>query len=714
MTLEEKAGQLTIMPAALAPATANAANPALLQRSIADQAEAVRRGLIGALFNGSDRAWHRRMQEVAVGETRLGIPLLFAADVIHGFRTIYPVPLAEAASFAPELAERTARAAAVEATAAGLAWNFAPMVDIARDARWGRGVEGAGEDVLLGRMLAAARVRGFQGCRSLADPQAMLATPKHLAAYGAAIGGLDYNSVDISERTLREIYFRPFQAAFDAGAQVTMAAFNDINGIPAHANPWLLEAVLRQEWGFDGLVVSDFTGDIELVAHGFAADPREAAMLALLAGVDMSMASGSYADHLPDLVRSGEVPEAVLDRSVRRVLKAKLRLGLFDNPFGRLASDPAGPAEQPLDRALAREAARRSIVLLKNDGVLPLAKTGSRIALIGPFGSGHEHLNGPWVLFGHQDDAVSIEDGIREALGDGATLTVVAGSHAEAPLPGGIEQAVAAAREADIVLLAIGEGANMSGEAQSRTDITIPEPQRLLAEAVMAVGKPVVTILKNGRALVLDGAVVRSNAILVSWFLGTETGTALADILFGDHAPSGRLPISFPQASGQSPYHYDRRPSGRPTLTHLPGEEFKTRYREVLNRAAYPFGHGLTYGKIVYEDLEVGTGKLPWSGVIEISATIRNRGARAATELVQLYIHDHAATIVRPVRELKGFRHVTLAPGASERVTFSLRREDLLFVGRDLDWTVEPGWFNVWIAPSAEAGLQGSFELLPA
>lgn len=712
MSLEEKAGQLTILPAALANAPAAAANPAAVPGSVEAQMQAVREGTIGALFNGSDAAWHRRMQEVAVNESRLKIPLLFAADVIHGFRTIFPVPLAEAAAFDPDLAERTARAAAVEATAAGIAWNFAPMIDISRDARWGRGVEGAGEDVLLGTKLAAARVRGFQGTRGLDHPEGMLATPKHLAAYGAAMGGLDYNSVDISERTLRETYFPPFEAAFAAGAMSTMASFNDINGIPAHANPWLLKKILRDEWGFEGLVVSDYTGDLELVAHGFAKDERDAARLALLAGVDMSMASGLYQKHLPDLVRAGEVPMAVLDAAVLRVLNLKGSLGLFDDPFGRMRPNRAETNDKPRHRALARESARKSIVLLKNDGVLPLPKTGKKIALVGPFTQGSADLNGPWVLFGHPKYAVSIEQGMRAALRDADLLVTVRGSDAEAPIAGGIEQAVAAAREADIVVMVVGEGERMSGEAQARTDIGIPEPQQALIEAVAAVGKPVVTILKNGRALILEGGAASSNAILVGWFLGVETGTAVADILFGDHGPSGRLPVSFPHSTGQSPYFYDHKVTGRPTVTNVHGEEFKARYREVLNTAAYPFGHGLTYGEIAYEALDVGTGKLAWDGSLKISATIRNSGTRDAVELVQLYIHDRAASITRPIRQLKDFRHVTLRPGASQRVDFTLTRQDIRFVGSDLTWIAEPGMFDLWIAPSAETGLKGSFELL--
>ena len=712
MTLEEKAGQLSIHAAAQASAPAAAANPSAVPGTIEEQAQSVRDGEIGALFNGSDAAWHRRMQEVAVNESRLKIPLLFAADVIHGFRTIFPVPLAEAASFDPDLAERTARAAAVEASAAGIAWNFAPMVDISRDARWGRGVEGAGEDVLLGSRFAAARVRGFQGEKGLGDREAMLATPKHFAAYGAATGGLDYNSVDISERSLRETYFPPFQAAFGEGAFSTMAAFNDINGIPAHANGWLLKTILRGEWGFEGLIISDYTGDLELVAHGFASDEREAAKLAFLAGVDMSMVSGLYGKHLPDLVRAGEVPEARVDDAVRRVLETKRRLGLFEDPFGRMDPALAEEDDRPAHRPLAREAARRSIVMLRNDGILPLPKTGRKIALIGPFAQGPDNLNGPWVLFGDPKHAVSIEQGIRAALGEGADLRVVAGAEAEAPIPGGIEAAVAAARAADVVILAIGESERMSGEAQSRVQISIPEPQQALAEAVAATGKPMVTILKNGRALVLEGAVARSEALLVGWFLGVETGNAVADIVFGDHGPSGRLPVSFPQASGQSPYHYDRRATGRPPVTRQAGEEFKARYREVLNGAAYAFGHGLTYGDIAYEALDVGNGRLFWNGALQISATVRNRGRRPATEVVQLYVHDRSASVTRPIRQLKDFAHVELAPGASQRVEFTLRREQLLFVGPDLTWTVEPGTFDVWIAPSAEEGLKGSFELL--
>ena len=709
MTIEEKAGQLTCLPAARSRAGAAAANPEQMASSEKEQADAVRSGLVGALFNGSDSDWHRTIQEIAVSESRLKIPLLFGADVIHGFETVFPVPLAETASFDPDLAERTARAAAIEATAAGLAWNFAPMVDVARDARWGRGVEGAGEDVLVSQRFAAARVRGFQGRVALSDPTAMAATPKHFAAYGACVAGLDYNSVDISERSLRETYLPPFESAFGAGAAATMAGFNDVAGIPAHANPWLLKSILRDEMRFDGLVVSDFTGDLELIHHGVAADDRDAARLAFLAGVDMSMASGLYAAHLPDLVRSRDVPESLVDAAVRRVLRLKQVLGLFDDPHRRTGEAPSS-IDRAAHRSLARESARRSIVLLRNDGILPLAPR-QRIALIGPFAEGSANLHGPWVLFADASQAIDLATGLRDALGAETALIVERGCDPEQAIDGGIAAAVDAATRSDIVILAVGESEQMSGEAQSRVDINLPAAQQELAQALVATGKPIVTILTNGRALVLGKAVERSNALLVGWFLGSESGRALADILTGAHGPSGRLPISFPIATGQSPFYYDRKRSGRPPESLLDGEEFKTRYREVLNSPAYPFGHGLTYGDVVYETVEVSADEMAWDGSIEVRATLRNRGEREAIELVQLYIHDRVASITRPIRQLKAWRHVTIAAGARSEVSFAIRRDDLTFVGIDCRWTVEPGVFDLWVAPSAEDGLNAQFTL---
>ena len=716
MTVEEKAGQLTLNAAAWAGGAATSLNPAGAAASFDGQLAEVRAGRLTGVFNGNGAEMARRMQTAAIRESRLKIPLIFAADVIHGFRTVFPMPIAEAGSFDPELARRTARVAAVEAAAAGIDWTFAPMVDIGRDQRWGRVVEGAGEDLLLGRVMAAARVRGFQGARGLKADDAVMACAKHFAAYGAAEAGLDYNTVDVSERTLREVYFPPFQAAFDAGALSTMASFNELSGVPATANRWLLDTVLRGEWRFDGLVVSDYTGDEELIAHGFAADAREATKLAFLAGCDMSMQSSFYIRHLPDLVAKGDVPVARLDQAVRRVLAVKAALGLFDDPFRRI--DPRREKTRvrtPANLRLAREAGRRSIVMLKNDGaLLPLPRSGKRIALIGPFASGQQDLVGPWNVYGTDAEAVDLATGVRAAVADASLVTTVAGSAVEAPLAGGIAAAVAAARAADIVVLAIGEHARMSGEAQSRTAIVIPAPQQALAEAVAAVGKPVVVVLRHGRALALSGAVLNAPAILATWFLGSEAGPAIADILFGVEGPSARLPVSFPHESGQQPYHYDHKPTGRPAPA---GQhpEYKTHYREAPNAARFPFGHGLTYGDIAYSALDLGTATLAWDGALTVRATVTNRGRAAAVEVVQLYVRDVAASITRPVRQLKAFKRVALAPGESEQVTFVLRRADLLFIGQDLKPTVEPGRFDLWIAPSAEAaGVRGAFTLTAA
>jgi len=714
MTVVEKAGQLTLMAAAWAGGAATALNPAGGSSSFDEQLSAVRAGRLGGVFNGNGAVMAQRMQTAAMRQSRLKIPLLFAADVIHGLRTVFPVPLAEAASFDPELARRTARAAGAEAAASGIDWTFAPMVDVARDARWGRGVEGAGEDVLLGRMMAAARVRGFQGERGLAASDAVAACAKHFAAYGAGEAGLDYNTVDVSERTLREVYFPPFQSAFDAGAATTMAAFNEISGVPATANAWLLTQILRREWGFGGLVVSDYTGDEELIAHGFAADAREATKLAFMAGVDMSMQSGFYLAHLPALVAAGEVPMARLDQAVRRVLALKVALGLFDDPFRRI--DPRREKTRIRTRetlALARDAGARSIVLLKNDGaLLPLPRQGRRIALIGPFAAGQHDLIGPWNVYGTDAEAVDLATGIRAAVADPAQVSVTPGSGIDDPLPSGIAAAVAAARAADVVLLAVGESQRMSGEAQSRASIVIPAAQMALAEAVAATGTPIVVLLRTGRALVLSDAVLKAPAILVTWFLGSQDGPAIADIVFGKTGPSARLPVSFPHATGQEPYHYDHKNTGRPNP---PGPllEYKARYREFANAALFPFGHGLTYGAIEYEALDLGAAQLSTDGALTVRATIANSGTRAAEEVVQLYIRDLAASVTRPVRELKAFRRVALKPGERQVVSFTLRREDLLFIGRDLVPTVEPGRFHLWVAPSAQAeGISGEFQLV--
>ena len=711
MTIEEKAGQLNLMndPFRWRPEGVNPGDA--LDTDQAQTAADIKAGRIGALFNGVGAATTRFVQDMALRESRLGIPLLFAADIIHGLKTTFPVPLGEAASWDMDLAQRTARAAAVEGGAAGVHQTYAPMVDVARDQRWGRVVEGAGEDVLLNNMFAVARTRGFQG-DDLSDWSSLLATPKHFAAYGAAEAGMDYNSTDMSEVALRSIYLPPFKAALDAGALSVMSAFNDLNGVPTSGNKWLLTDILHGEWGFAGFVVSDYTSEQELVAHGYAADGRDAARLALMAGVDMSMKSGLFLKHIPELVQSGDVPIARVDQAVRRVLMTKAALGLFDNPYRgadvRTERRVTGSREH-LD--LAREAGRKSIVLLKNEGgVLPLPKTGKRIALIGPFGADKADIFGPWSVFKDTDLAVSFEEGLRAALGEDATLTVVKGSEVEAPIPGGIEAAVTVAAEADVILLAVGESSEMSAESKSRVDIGIPAAQLALAEAVAATGKPVVVLLRNGRGMELSGAVRDAHAILVTWFLGSQTGHSVADVLFGDHEPLGRLPVSFPFRSGQSPFYYAHKSTGRPSRP--TDREFTSKFREVPHAALYPFGHGLSYAPISYSPVSLSASTVARDGSITASVTLTNGGERDASEVVQLYIRDRVASITQPVRLLKAFRRVTVPAGGSVEVSIPLPASDLSFLGTDQRPTLEAGLFDIWLAPDAQSGEPAQFTLL--
>lgn len=551
MTLEEKAGQMTCLADSFRPY--NPPNPAAGIQDEKRLTDEIRKGRVGCLFNGIGVVGARRAQEIAVKNSRLGIPLLLAGDVIHGLKTIFPVPLAEAASFDPALAEKTARAMAIEATAAGLHLTFAPMVDVARDQRWGRVVEGSGEDVTLTGLFAAARVRGFQG-RDLRRDDSLLACPKHFAAYGAVAAGLEYGSVDISDETLRETHLPPFGSAFAAGALTTMAAFSEINGVPATADRELLTDLLRGEMKFRGFVFSDYTADEELIAHGYAEDERDAARLAVLAGVDMSMQSGLYVRHLPDLVKSGAVPMATIDVAVRRILYVKTAIGLFDNPWRSLDENAEKTRiATAAHRALSRELATRSIVLLQNDGILPLDPAANRtIALIGPFGEDRDNVYGPWAFYADPGKGVDIATGLRAALPDAARLIVVKGCDVARPIDGGIARAVERAKNADVVLLAIGEAQDMSGEAQSRTTIEIPAAQQALADAVAATGKPVIVLLRHGRALALHDGVANAQAILATWFLGSEAGHAIADILFGNVDPSAKLPVSFPWESGRS------------------------------------------------------------------------------------------------------------------------------------------------------------------
>lgn len=709
MTIEEKAGQMTCLADSFRPF--NPPNPSVGIQDEKRLAQEIRKGRVGCLFNGIGVAGARRAQEMAVKESRLGIPLLFAADVVHGLKTIFPVPLGEAAAFDPDLAERTARAMAIEATAAGLHLTFAPMADVARDQRWGRVVEGSGEDVTLTGMLVAAKIRGFQG-RDLRRDDSMLACPKHLAAYGAVAAGLEYGSVDISDESLRETHLRPFEAAFGAGALTTMAAFNEINGVPATADRALLTDILRAEMGFTGFVFSDYTADEELVAHGFAEDDRDAARLAVLAGVDMSMQSGLYIRYLPELVKSGAVPMATVDVAVRRILYVKAAMGLFENPWRSLDEKAeASRIATPAHRALAREAAARSIVLLKNDGVLPLdADKAQKIALIGPFAEDRDNLYGPWAFYGDPGKGVDIATGLRTALSAENRLTVVRGCNIHDGINGGIASAVKAAKAADVVLLAIGEAQDMSGEAQSRTAIEIPAAQQDLANALAATGKPVVVLLRHGRALALHEGVANASAVLATWFLGSEAGHAIADVLFGKVDPSGKLPVSFPWESGQEPFFYDRKSTGRPVLGQG-STEYKARYTTTDNSARYPFGHGLGYTRFVLDRLRLSDAALRWDRSMDVSVRITNEGPRSGSEVVQLYIRDRVASRTRPVRELKRIERVTLDPGASRTLRFTLSRSDLEFVGAGNRRIAEPGLFDLWVGQSSAGGLHAQFTL---
>jgi len=705
MTIVEKAGQLTIMNAAFKlpnEIEANAGSPV----ARADEAREIEAGRMGGIFNGFGASWAKGVQDAAM-RSRLKIPLLIAADVIHGMNTVFPVPLAEASAFDADLAMRTARAAAIEASAVGIAWTFAPMVDIARDARWGRMVEGSGEDVVLGGLLAAARVKGFQGA-SLADPGSVIACAKHFAAYGAAEGGRDYGAADISIKSLREVYLPPFRAASDAGCRTMMAAFNEIGGVPCTGNRELLEDILRGEWKFDGFVVSDWNGDLEMVAHGFAKDARDAARIAIMAGCDMSMRSWLYRDHLPDLVATGEVPMARVDECVARVLRVKFALGLFDDPYNRISAAREKRFAKPqAHRALALEAAHKSMVLLRNEGnVLPLAKD-RKIALIGPLGDTGD-VNGAWTFFTGPGEPLA--PAIRRAMAKPDLLTVVKGSDIDQPIDGGIAAAVAAARAADVVLLAIGESSDMSGEARSRHAVTVPAAQQALAAAVAATGKPVVVLLRCGRGLALDGAVRDADAILVTWHLGTCHADAIADMVFGTVAPTGRLPVSFPRTPGQVPVFYAQHPTGRPA----DADEmtpYSTGYWDTGTRPLYAFGHGLTYGDVRYEAVAIDRATIAPGGRVRAVARVKNYGSRAAEETVQLYVTKPGGLTTKPRKQLVAFRKVLLAPGEASDVGFDLDTRDLAEVMVGTAPRLLTGKAKVWIAGSARDSLSASVEV---
>ena len=625
MTLEEKLGQLTQY---------NSDNEAF--------PDAVAHGRVGSILFHGDVEQTNEFQRKAMAGSRHKIPLLIGFDVIHGYRTIFPVPLGIASSWEPELAEMSARIAAKEARSMGIHWTFAPMVDIARDARWGRIMEGAGEDPLLGSRFAAAYVRGYQS-------GGLLACAKHFAAYGAAEGGRDYGTADMSEATLREVYLPPFKAAVDAGVATFMSAFDSLNGVPATANPHLLDEILRREWKFRGFVVSDWTAVAELKNHGVAATDREAAAKAIRAGVDLDMVDGAY--------RQLPASEAV-DRAVRRMLEAKEKAGLFKDPFTK---------ESPLvlDRAAARRAAQKSIVLLKNDGVLPLSKA-KKVAIVGALASSKVDMLGEWRGQGQEADVVTVSEAIRS-----------------------VEVA-----DADVIVAVLGEKREMSGEAASRSSLDLPDEKSL--EPLLATGKPVVLVVCAGRPLAISWSAERVNAIVYAWFPGIEAGNAIADVLFGDVNPSAKLPVTFPRTTGQVPIYYAHLPSGRPAN---PKDKYTNKYIDADIGPLYPFGFGLSYTTFAYSNISVRG--------LEVSADVRNSGTRAGEEIVQFYVNDPVARVSRPVKELKDFRKIMLAPGESKRVTFTLNRQQLRYWTSE-GWVFEPGRFNVWIGPDSERGLASS------
>ncbi len=688
MTIEEKIGQLNMVASSRV-----VTGPGELR----DVHEGIRAGRIGSLLNLWGAEEVRSVQRLAVEESRLGIPLLLGLDVIHGHRTIFPVPLAEACLFAPELWEKTARAAAEEAAQDGVALTFAPMLDVSRDPRWGRIIEGPGEDPWVASQIAAAKTRGFQG-QDLADAHSLAATAKHFLAYGAVTAGREYASVDVSDRTLREIYLPPFSAAVAEGTAAVMPAFMDIAGAPMTANAPLLQGWLRGDLGFQGVVISDYNAIAELLKHGVAGDVAEAAALALNAGVDIDMTSNVYIRGLPEALERGLVAMTGIDASVRRVLELKERLGLFDDPYrrGSAGPDDAGAAER---RELAREAGRRAIVLLtQRNGILPLSPETRRIALIGPLAAASREMLGPWASAGRCENAVSILEGLKAALPqcrvDHAPGVDIAGENVNS-----ISAAVDLCADAEVVVLCVGEAAAMSGEAASRADLVLPGRQRALAEAVLDLGKPVAVVLSSGRPLALPWLFARADAVLATWFLGSEAGHAIADVLTGRFNPTGRLPVSWPRHVGQAPIFYGQRPTGRPTQA---GVHYSSSYLDVPATPQFPFGHGLSYSRFALFDLRCDPSCVKAGECVEVSVTVSNDSEVDGEATLFLFVRDLVASVARPLLELKGVRKLVLAARQRGRAAWRLPVEDLSFIGPALRPILEPGRFEIHVGQSAD------------
>ena len=708
MTLDEKIGQLALF----------SSNWSVTGPSIREEyREDIKAGRVGAVFNAYTAEFTRSLQELAVEETRLGIPLLFGYDVIHGHRTIFPISLGEAASWDLDAIQNAARIAATEAAAEGIHWTFAPMVDIARDPRWGRISEGAGEDVYLGSVIAAARVRGFQG-DDLRALDTVLATAKHFAAYGAAQAGRDYHTTNMSDRALRETYLPPFEAALDAGAASVMTAFNELNGIPATGSTYLLRDILRDEWGFRGFIVTDYTSINEMVHHGYARDETHAGELALNAGVDMDMQGAVFMNHLRASVDAGRVRESQVDTAARRILEMKYRIGLFEDPYRY--SDPArqqATTYKAEHLAAARDMARRSMVLLKNESeTLPLADDIRSIAVIGPLADSKADMIGSWAAAGdRKSKPVTLLEGLKARLGDEADIRYARGASydfGDEDDTSGFDAAIEAALASDVAIVAMGEKWDMTGEAASRTSLTLPGSQSELLERLEATGKPIVLVLMNGRPLALEWADEHIDAILEAWYPGTMGGHAIADVLFGDYNPSGKLPVSFPRNVGQVPIHYDVKNTGRPYTAERQGQKYLSRYLVTPNNPLYPFGYGLSYTSFEYSDIELDRSEIGFGETLTATVTVTNTGEYEGEEVVQLYIRDLVGSVTRPVRQLKGFEKILLKKGGSRDVTFTLSDDDLAFYRADMSFGAEAGEFRVFIGSSSDTVNETGFRLV--
>ena len=704
MTLEEKTGQLSLF-------TSDWSSTGPSMRD--DYIELIRQGKAGAVFNAYSVDFVRELQRTAIEETRLHIPLIFGYDVIHGHRTIFPIPLGQSSTWDTAIIEKVERIAAIEATAEGLNWTFAPMVDISRDPRWGRVMEGSGEDTWLGSLISAARVRGFQG-ETLADSNSVLACVKHFAAYGEPQGGRDYHTVDLSQRSLFEWYLPVYKAAVDAGVGSVMTSFNEIAGVPSTSNKWLQTDLLRNQWDFKGFVVSDYTSINELIPHGVAANLEEAAELAVNSGVDMDMQGSAFLNHIGGLVESGRVSEETINNAVRKILEAKYKLGLFEDPY-RYCSSERETTEimNPQFLAFAREVAAKSCVLLKNENrTLPIPGTVKSIAVIGPLADSRSDMLGSWSAAGQPEKCVTLLEGVKNRVGTSVKVFSESGCNINDNNSDMIEKAVSVARRCDYIIMALGESSSMSGEAASRSDIGLPGIQMKLAEAIIKTGKPVAVVLFNGRPLAIPELDKISPAILESWFGGTEAGNGISDVLFGDINPSGKLTMSFPVNVGQIPVFYNSKNTGRPINPENPYEKYRSNYLDTPNKPLYPFGFGLSYTSFLYSDIKLNKQSFGAEDKIVASVDITNTGDRDGEEIVQLYIRDITGDVTRPVKELKGLKKVLIRKGKTLTVTFTISPRDLSYYHQDMSYSFDPGEFELFIGTNSEETLKINFTLI--